>query len=177
MSFSSLAEKVIAGLLVAAILATAAIWHEFTSWILVSTWHFLVEPVPVWRWAFWSMLGFIGLIIGILFCGWAYRPKVLPLPDYYAYRQRELFGLIWRWRWGKDGRLDDDSLRAFCPKDDMMLVFRGLPQHFLCEKCGTIYRCEGYSTLNAIADATIRRIGNDVRTEEWKQHVPKDVIQ
>jgi len=140
---------------------------------LQSAWTWLWAPVETWRWFYFLLLGWMILSVAGFILSRIPAPEGVQPPEFLAYKQRKLFGMVWRWRWTRGGNIDRDYVCSFCPNDDMQLVpgqkYNGQPI-MQCEKCGQQFELP-HNDPHAAADAVVRHIHCDLRTGEWKRHV------
>ena len=172
--------SVVSGLLLAAIFSpTFRKWISLfitTTWKLITgTWDYLLASVAVPR----CVLGLL-ILLSLVTLFRAVRPlfksQAVAEPTWQSYTQDEFFGMVWRW--DNYSRDPINSMRAFCPRCDTMLVYS---EHvwssdlasstlFTCDTCGRqIAELEG--SMSHVLGKIGRQIERKVRTGEWKRAI------
>lgn len=132
-----------------------------------STWAFLGTGVSLPRWVFvcWLLVSVVA-VIGVVVAWLA----SLNEPTFHDYTADRILGIDWEWRY-LGNRIDDDSLRPFCPKCRYQLkwidasTYHGTDYRLSCDHCG-------WQTLmamhqNALIERVVGEIDLKLRTGEY----------
>jgi hypothetical protein len=144
---------------------------------IVGAWLWLTAEVSVYRWWYWIlMLYLIGTLLAAAAL-WVKFKQLDPIPRPTEYTVDQVFGVVWRWRWGSDHKIY--NLTPFCPKCDRPLTVERsdslnlMPGDYRfdisCRQHGMIQRISPpYDQFNETAQDEILL---KVRNGGWKQVV------
>jgi len=144
-----------------------AVW----GWI-VAAGYWLVADVTLSRWWYWLLtLYLVGTLAGL---GWLLMKHLVLEPRASEYTKDIIYGLVWRWRWGKE---DIYSLAPFCPHcdrqptlsrcDDRLSQPYELKFDFIYRDHGPVHRISG--TYQEFEEQVKDEIRLKLRNGTWKQ--------
>jgi hypothetical protein len=166
-------SNVIAGLIVAGILAVAAStlnWWPTILRAVTAAYYFLGARTPVVNWLLGLLiliaLMFVGVIVAIAIAP-ASRP---PTPSVQDYTKDTFENLVWRWRYNVHGGIYD--LTSFCPHCDFQVYpkrspyLAGSQSVYNCASCG---RWLGVfnEPVDDLHDRVARLIEQKIRNGTW----------
>jgi len=143
------------------------------SWrAIVIAVEYLLEPVAVSRWLYWSLVIITVLVTGrAVYIATRRFWKVASDPSFFDYLQDSFFGVTWRWRYSPNGRISEES--PYCPSCDRALIADGRGDGFgnfqtkmVCQQCGVVSVRD--CSPNELKDAVHREIDLKVRNGSFK---------
>lgn len=173
-------DKVVAGLIVAFLVWMSSLipglWSSVWSFTRSAARWFFTEHVslPVWLLVLLSLAAAVLLLVGFVRLVQAFT---LRETTWYDYKSDRFFEMVWRWAYSSSGNIQD--LCCFCPNDDTVLVpvAQWNPDRvvFRCDTCRSEFGPIESDFKEAIRKVK-RQIDRKLRTDEWKQTVPKAVV-
>jgi hypothetical protein len=167
----SIRDKVIAGLIIAAILGAVSYvspWRAQALQLLGSMARWFLRPIafsiPTW------VLILLALAVLLVAIRWMRNVvQRVRAPRWSAYTKDSFHGVTWRWDWSPDGSLVQ-NLWCFCTKDETTLVAgttTGIDTLLRCETCDK--RTGPFSgDSDDLRNSIKRQIDRKLRTGEWK---------
>lgn len=173
-------SKVIAGMILAAVASIgtyrAGWWPRIGSLALrLSALAKSSTLVPNWLLVILTLCA-ITVVIIVAFAIWIVIATPSSGVTFRDYSEDLLLGILWRWRYGRDGFIFD--LYSFCPKCDYQIYPRQRGDYrieYRCEHCGN--RVEGVSTsVEEIESRVTRLIQKKIRDGSWSQVVHAQAV-
>lgn len=151
-----------------------AVWQACKS-ASICLFRFLLSSIPV---PVWLIVLLSPLIISTLIRMYAaLRQKDTEHQNWLDYKQDEIMGMIWRWRYTSyQGEIE--NIWCFCPDDNTELVYedgyslRFPTVSFRCETCGRKFGPFDGDRHHVLGMAE-RQIRRKIRTDEWKAVVER----
>jgi hypothetical protein len=174
-------DKVIAGLLVAAIVAACGwLWRSRTevsaylgpptSWLLHGT-----VKIPSWVFVLLLVAVLVLILIGAVFIVAMFAHDENQEASWRLYTRDQFFGVNWEWSYTTAGEIA--NLWCRCPQDETALIYGtsygGIVTEFKCETCGTKFAPPGDGgDKGQILGLIERQIDRKIKTGAWKRQPP-----
>jgi len=172
--YSSLSSQVIAGLIVAAVLAAVSFVPGTSKWaveVATNFWNHLLGASALPNWSLYLLV--LMSINTIIY--WAALAIKLKGPNISAYNHDTFLGLKWRWSY-----ISGQPVKAwaFCPHCDTMLVYSMIGSFYEPDR-KTVLTCETCSRdmlehkgdKDYLVEKIHRQIDRKIRTGEWERIV------
>lgn len=171
---SSLSSQVIAGLIVAAVVAAVSFIPGTFKWAVEAAtdfWSHLFGATALPNWSLY-LLALLSINTIIYWTALAIKQKG---PNISAYNHDTFLGLKWRWSYISGNPV---NAWAFCPHCDTMLVYSNIGSFFdgdrktvlTCETCGQDMLHHN-GEKDYLVEKIHRQIDRKIRTGEWERIV------